>query len=215
MIGFTEEQKERFIIYLTECHSWHKHLSLLHGGQFLIILDKNTGTNYPEKHPLLPFGNTLNDYQKAFGHLTYFWKDFKDFYFKTDGKSENYTEDDLVKKYQSVSKVQLFPYISNDFSEAINFHNADLDKIFQGQEHEESVILSKILLLYNSMNEYWETILNNEERDLVVSDNIENESTKLSQYKSIENQLVSYLNQLKQKEVTKIRMAIEEIKNGF
>jgi hypothetical protein len=210
MTGFKEDQKERFIKHLTNCHSWHKHLSLLNGGQFIILLDERAGINYSSEHPKLPFGNTFEGYQVAFGQLTYFWKNYDEILFRADGESEVYSEAEITLKFKHIYRIQLFPYLSDDFSEVINFHKNDFNKIIRGEDHEESVGLKKIFTLNEKLNEYWQDILTEKERDSIVAEDFSTENSK--RYNSIENEIYKQLKLLKQKEINKISNAIEKIK---
>lgn len=213
MIGYTEEQKERFVIHLTECHSWYKHISLIQGGEFVLVLDKKAGLKYPLNHPKLPFGNSIYGYQKAFGHLTYFWKTNGDQLYFNDYETQPYTKIEIEKKYKFLSNVNLFPYISNDFNEAINYLKSDFENIIQNEKHLETKTLKTIYNLSNSLDFLWQNELNNEERDCIISENININNAVVSKYLSMEKEMFTNLEILKNKEIEKLKMAINKIKN--
>ncbi len=214
MRGYSKEQKERFVLHLTECHSWHKHLSLILGGKFILALDKKAGLNYPLNHPKLPFENSYKGYQKAFGNLTYFWESNNDNLYFNDYETKSFTEIEIEKKYKLISKVVIFPYISNDFFEAINYHKNDFENIIQNEKHLENKRLKTIYTLSNSLELLWQNVLNNEERNSIISENIKIESTAILKYLSIEKEMFTNLEVLKNKEIEKVKMAIKELENG-
>ena len=214
MFAFSELQQERFLIHLADCHSWHKHLSLIKGGNFKITYDVNAGQNYPTQHPILPFENDFEGYQKAFGQLIFFWKNFDDINFHSDWQSSDFTEAELKDKYNLAWDAVLFPYLSADFVEAINFYKSDFEDICNGKEHEEKLKLTHIYHLHCEKENYWQTILTDEERELVVLDTKLNLSTNIQSYLDIEIELTILLRELRQKEINKVRDAIIKLRKN-
>jgi len=199
-------------MHLADCHSWHKHLPLINGGQFIITSDVNAGRNYPTKHPNLPFGINCEGYQEAFGKLMFFWKSFGEPIFQSDGLCNGLSETELNDKYNLTSNIILFPYLSSDFIEAIHYHKTNLEAISNEMEHEEKQKLTYIYNLHCIKENYLQTKLTDEERELVVLDSKLNLSKNMRKYFDVETELLILLEELRQKEIEKIRKAIDKLR---
>ncbi len=209
MIPFTEEQKERFVVHLTTCHSWHKHLPLVNGGQFIFTTDRDSGLGYPTQHPKLPFGNNMSEYQKAFGQLIYYWKTEKEQFFQTDGQLPQITLADIELRYHSFSSVNLFPYLSYDFEESISFHREDINKL-EILGHEQKDILQSIHNKKVELDSIWQDLLTEDERNTI--DNKTNFNTNnINTYISLERKMNEQLKSLREFEINKIRTALNKI----
>lgn len=209
MQSFTEEQKSRFADYIADSHSWHKHLSLLNGGQFIITLDENSGSGYPTMHPKLPFGNTMAGYQEAFGKLVFFWKTYDEVYFQTDGPISNLTFEEIRLKYPVFKQLTLFPYISADFCEAINFHRGDFEKLTT-THHQQKDLLRSVYESQARLDFLWQHVLTENERES-ISDEKAFTSENSETYLTIESKMAEHVQQLRQFELDKIKNTLDEI----
>ena len=142
MQPFSQEQAERFVDHLAECHSWYKHIPLLDGSEFIIVVDPDAGRNYSEVHPRLPFGNTKEGYQKAFGLLNYY--SGYDNEYSSDCNDSMETAGDEVFSFEEIAgrfplyqRIRLFPYVGGAFTDVFSCWSDALDKIVQGHEHEK------------------------------------------------------------------------------
>jgi len=71
----TSEQTIAFTRHVATAHSWYKHLSLLHGGDFVIFLAPDAGDGFPPEHPRMHHTwTTTAQYRTRFGHLDYLWR---------------------------------------------------------------------------------------------------------------------------------------------
>ena len=201
IIPFTPEQKERFIEHLSGCHSWHKHLPLLTGGKFILFLDEQAGSDYPSQHPALPFGNSPEDYRKAFGLLTYCWKTEPGIHYHRDDSGEIDPDNGV--------QIQLFPYLSGYFLEAMQFHQSDLEQIIREKTHEGVERLSRIILLEQKQRKYWNEILTDEEREGYSKEIVNTIHGK--EYEAIELELVHELELIQLQEKEKISNAIDKL----
>lgn len=209
-MDFTSEQKERFINHLADCHSWYKHLSLIDGGLFIITVDKDSGENYPSLHPKLPFGNSREAYREAFGNLTYLWKLPDDMYFYSDDRDHNYLQE-YIESIEMKSTFKLYPYVSVDFIESIDFHEPDFIDIIKNMNHEESEVLGNIFNQYREYNDYWSNILTEEEQELIFSDESVRYNSRIRKYLSMEQRISVLVERLREKEILKISNAIDRI----
>lgn len=165
MNDFTPEQAERFIKHVAECHSWYKHLSLLHGGEFIIVAAPEAGRNFPSEHPRLPFGNTKKGYQKAFGLLGYYYScsPGEPFFCEWGSPSlyevsPSYTREEVFQIHPQHRSIRLFPYVSCEFGEAITYdcHKDDIEQILHGYEHEKREILISLYKKVTESNAIWQ-----------------------------------------------------------
>ncbi|MGV3610623.1 MAG: hypothetical protein ACO1N0_06730 [Fluviicola sp.] len=209
MIPFTPEQKERFIEHLCNCHSWYKHLSLIKGGEFILFLDEEAGLDYPSHHPVLPFGNSQAGYRKAFGFLTYCWKTEEEIYYHRDDGKKIYTQAESTSELNDAVRIQLFPYLSDEFLEAIPFHESDFEQIILEKTHEGYECLSRIFLLKEKQTKYWREVLTEEEQDAYFEGMIETVPAK--EYESLETELVHELELIQLQEKEKISYAIDQL----
>jgi hypothetical protein len=104
-------QHRAFVEHLAGAHRWYKHLPLLTGGTFVVFLAPDAGRKYPAQHPGLPFGNTVEGYRRAFGHLDYMWS--------VDGgpfaRDSNPTPE-LLESLIAYCSFALYPYVSEEFN---------------------------------------------------------------------------------------------------
>ena len=70
------EQQQRFVNHLRFVHSWYRHIPLFEPVTFVVFLAPQAGRWYASEHPRLPFGNSMEEYQQAFGLLDYMWKSY-------------------------------------------------------------------------------------------------------------------------------------------
>jgi hypothetical protein len=106
----TIEQQKRFSKHLQNVHSWYKHLPLLTGGTFIIFLAPDSGTNYPFLHPSLPFGNSIERYRQAFGHLDYMWRINSEAFFR-DGASPAKLSQEFVDRFSFIMNCAFTQYL--------------------------------------------------------------------------------------------------------
>jgi hypothetical protein len=128
----TLDQQRCFVKYMSNAHSWYKHLPLLTGGRFVVFLARDAGEDYPLLHPTLPYGNDTAGYRRAFGHL--------DYMYALDGKCfirdmptvllpENY-----IKEYSFV----VYPYVKDTYYEPSWFHHHEaISQLRLGAGHPE------------------------------------------------------------------------------
>lgn len=203
------EPYKMFAAHLVQCHSWYKHLSLEDGGHFIIVVDPNAGAHYAAEHPRLPFGNSPDGYKKAFGQLAYFWKNFDEAVYQSDTSSGVYTEEDITGEFLEFIKIRLYPYMSDAFSEAINFNKHDFDRIVQGQPHEAAAELIKLYNLHAEMDSLWQKTLTEEERAWIANERSGKQPTlNMKRYAYCEAEFAQLLMQLHAQEVQKIEKAI-------
>jgi hypothetical protein len=205
---FTDEQGNRFIEHLTECHSWYKHLPLIEGGEFIIFLDNNAGKDYPTQHPSLPFGNTEILYKKAFGKLNYYWKK-GDNNFSADGKNDSKTRAEIEKEIDNFEYIRLYPYISGNFFEAIEYeiHQEDCKKIINGLQHEMSNELISLITTTKKLNDIWKR-MSDDEMDLIIKEENKIRNSNVLEYNEIQIEQIKILTILQQREINKITRAV-------
>src|SRR5689334_19721610 len=68
----SDEQVEAFVAHVCDAHSWYKHLSVRHGGEFCFFMAADAGAGYSEERPRLHYGwKTTEEYRRQFGFLDY------------------------------------------------------------------------------------------------------------------------------------------------
>jgi hypothetical protein len=119
-----DRQCRAFIEYVCDAHSWHRHLSLLDGGQVVIFLADDAGAGYSVDKPRLHHGwKTTDEYRDRYGRLDFQWRLRPD---------EPYRRDALAPTIAAMpaQTLTLYPYVSTDINatEAIGYarHQADL-----------------------------------------------------------------------------------------
>ncbi|MGL4942986.1 MAG: hypothetical protein ACRC46_07330 [Thermoguttaceae bacterium] len=217
MSSFSHEQAERFIEHLTKCHSWYKHIPLLEGSEFFIVIDPNAGRNYAEVHPCLPFGNSQEAYQKAFGLLNYYHNCgaddlyFSDCHDSTSRPDEPLQRQDIVRRFPHHQTTRLFPYISWEFSDVLTIWNEGVDKIVQGFEHESKGELIRLRDAILHQNRFWQNEMSDDERQKYDGNKLV--TVNQNQYKLLEDTVSDILNMMRTVEVEKIRRAVEELQD--
>jgi len=172
----TQEQVKRFKEYLLDVHSWYKHISLIEGGTFVIYLEPDLDREYPTRHPKLPFGNTKEGYQKAFGHLHYqyrindFW--YQDFKNKIiNGKRIECDLTKIPKAYKNNWSFKLYPYCHYNIEESFR----SFDKVFIKIENRTDIPNAELLNQWKKhiviKNNIWNNLLSKKESDFLVSFN--------------------------------------------
>jgi len=82
----TARQRHDFVAYVCRAHSWHKHLSLVDGGTFVVFLADDAGAGYDEAVPRLHHGwKTTEEYRRAYGFLDVQWRTAPDRPERRDG----------------------------------------------------------------------------------------------------------------------------------
>lgn len=129
-------QRAAFVEHVAWAHSWYKHLPLLEGGRFLVVLAPDAGEGYSDAHPRTHYGwKTTEEYRQRFGHLDYLWQ-IDDQPWSRDAGRELDPPPELVAR----SGLVLFPYCSSDPS-AIDvlceLESDAFDALRAGQPHPE------------------------------------------------------------------------------
>ncbi len=140
------EQIQRFKEHVVNVHSWYKHLPLLEGGKFVVYLEADLDREYPTQHPKLPFGNTKEGYEKAFGHLCYMYcvNDF--WYLPYNSKIVNGKRIEIEKpifspKQMEICGFTLFPFCHEEFEVGYSKHKEAIEKVAAGYPHPEAELL--------------------------------------------------------------------------
>ena len=126
-------QHREFVAHLKDAHSWYKHLRLINGGIFVVFLNPHAGEGYPDRHPSLPSGNTVEGYRQAFGYLDYMYS-IDGGSFDRDGgvdKPDLELPTELLEQFSFI----LYPYVSSEFDWCV--HESDLISLRSGAFHPE------------------------------------------------------------------------------
>jgi hypothetical protein len=129
----TLEQCQEFVAHVCWAHSWYKHLSLLRGAEFVVLLDAEAGAGFTEDKPRYHYSwRTTEEYRRRFGFLNFQWRDSPDAsWYREGGGSPARLPEELLRR----CSFTLFPYVSSDFNalEAISygFHQDDLAVVRQ------------------------------------------------------------------------------------
>lgn len=234
MKAFSEEQADRFIEHLTCCHSWYKHISLLTGSEFIIVVDPDAGRNYSELHPKLPFGNTKEGYQRAFGFLNYYCgandqysSDCQDS-LETAG-DEVFSFEEITQRYPLHQVIHLFPYVGWEFTDVFFCWSDALDRIVQGYEHENGADLIRLGYAILRCERYWQEEISEETRQRVwqldglpdakqlEKDNrlTTHQKKCYKKYYKLFNMVQSIHEKLRGGEVDKIRLAVAKLQTAL
>lgn len=211
MSVFTEEQAERFIEHLICCHSWYKHLPVLTGFEFILVVDPDAGRNY---HRRLLFGDTQEAYQKAFGLLNYYWGDDEGFWSDCKDNIENsineyFTREEICARFPRHVSIRLFPYIAWEFEDMLRgVKENDVDPIAKGYKHENGEALLKLKNAITEVDDFWQT-MSEEEQDECCDDESTGKTTpKQIRYKELNETVTEILGKLREGEIAKIRQAV-------
>ena len=128
----TDSQCHAFIRHLVTVHSWHKHLPLFTGGEFIVFLAPDAGDNYPRQHPRLPTENTPDGYRRAFGYLDYIYRCNPNEPFSRDAPPPL----ELDSEIAAVGKLKLHPYVSHEMYWSV--HENDVARIRDGAYHSDA-----------------------------------------------------------------------------
>lgn len=135
----TPEQYEAFAWHVCTAHSWYKHLSMLHGAEFVVFVspragggnlvarllpeggftleEPETGPRFTEEHPRLHHTwKTTAEYRERFGYLDYAWRDGPDDGWGGDGGNHSDVLPDELRERWSF---RLYPYASPECPEVI------------------------------------------------------------------------------------------------
>ncbi|RDY60954.1 hypothetical protein [Flagellimonas nanhaiensis] len=169
----TQEQINRFTAYLLDIHSWYKHIPLIKGSVFTVYIEPDLNREYPTNHPKLPFGNTKEGYQQAFGHLSYQYYIgqicYQDFRYKfIDGKRVELGVTKIPEAYKLKWSIKLFPYCHIDFEEGISLFEEDIRILQNNGLHPQKDLLLTWYKSISKRNDYWNKKLNDEEREYLV-----------------------------------------------
>jgi hypothetical protein len=184
----TVDKIQRFKEHLVQVHSWYKHLPLSQGATFIIYLEPNLDREYPLKHPALPFGNSKEGYQKAFGHLYYRYRIDGHWYedYSTqlvNGKRKNIPFTPLLTANLSRWSTTLYPYCHQEFEEGISLFEEELQQIIQGQkQHPQAELLIHWYHKRTERENYWNDHLNESDRDFLVSIDDQQDPLKNDQF---------------------------------
>lgn len=108
----TTEQRQAFAAHVCWAHSWYKHLDLMAGGEFVVVLAADAGSGYPPDAPRSHYGwATTDEYRTRFGHLDYLWRLTAGDPFVRDAGPALRLPPDLL-----AARFTLYPYASNDFN---------------------------------------------------------------------------------------------------
>ena len=170
----TQPQIERFTTHVLTVHSWYKQIPLIAGSVFTVYLEPDLDREYPTQHPKLPYGNTKEGYQKAFGHLSYqycmnqyCYQDFCDKIVK--GKRIECEITEIPKAHKAKWSFNLYPYCHEEFEEGISLFEADIQLLENGGMHPQRELLLHWHKFLSQRNTYWENNLNDEDRDFLAS----------------------------------------------
>jgi hypothetical protein len=140
----TDAQRTAFLHHLINAHSWHKHLPLLTGGTFIIML--------------------APDGKEAYGRLDYMWRIEREDLWQRDGAEPLMLTEDV--RYVRID--QLFPYIScgHDYI-GFDICKTDLRLIRAGANHPHSELVIEWSKRLYREEKCWKT-LSDEERSMIV-----------------------------------------------
>lgn len=160
----TIDQHQRFVKHLKDVHSWYKHLPLLTGGVFVVFLAPDAGTDYPTEHPRLPFGNSVEGYRQAFGHLDYMWQ-IETESFHRDGAEPAVLPDEFVQEFSFV----LYPYVAGEFYWSI--HEEAVTELHQGKaQHPAKELILELATVDDQLEQAQQKITYEEWKMLVYED---------------------------------------------
>jgi len=162
----SDDQIERFAVFVSDAYSWYKHLPLLEGGCFIIYLSPHAGAN-----ARLQWRKqwSTKDHLESFGHLDYMFRLRPTYLWRGDGSSPPPRLEDKLK---GLGSVVLYPYVSSEFYWAP--HEVDLKSILEVAPHPHAKRIQFAYEAYKNF-EHLENSLNEEQGDRVsdIVDEIE------------------------------------------
>lgn len=214
----TPAQYEAFAHHLCWAHSWYKHLPLLRGGEFIVLLTPNAGDGFPEEQPHLHYSwKTTQEYRQRFGYLDYMYRigPEEPFYLK-DGDPLSLPAS-LLKR----CGFTLYPFVSTDYNamEAISYgiHQEDLVLLQQGADHPNREQVLQWSQLHGELEDAGATLTKEEWRVALDYDIKENnvlpevQSPNLERYLQINAAYNDVYSSLQKSELTKIRQALHQL----
>lgn len=217
------EQIQRFKEHVVSVHSWYKHLPLMEGGLFVVYLEEDLDREYPTQHPKLPFGNTKEGYEQAFGNLCYmyFIRNYWYLPYNTkivEGKRVEITKPEFSDEYMKLCSFTLYPFCHRGFEEIYNLHKDTLDAIAAGAYHPESDLLLKWRKEYLSIEEANYRYFGLLESKLLWAEEIkgmkieeEDIPERLRPYWASKRRRYDYLTELRKREEKKVEDAIHNL----
>jgi len=218
----TREQKELFANHVLNVHSWYKHLPL-EGSVFTIYLEPDLDREYPSNHPKLPYGNTKEGYQKAFGHLSYQYciKNYcyQDFCNKIiNGKRVAIEKTKIPENYKLQWSFKLFPYCHVEFANVISIFENDIEALENNGYHPQKDLLIKLYKLLARIDDFWFDKLDDEERNFLKTFDYQlevKEKNKLSKRIlsciKMEKEVLEIENKLRSEEQEKVEKTIDRV----
>lgn len=223
----TQEQIVRFKEHILGVHSWYKLIPLIEGSIFTVYMEPDLDREYPTHHPKLPFGNTMEGYQKAFGHLAYQYcinKFYNQDYCNKiiNGKRVEMEITQIPENHRVNWSFKLYPYCHFDFGEAITLFEEDIINLENGIPHPQRELLISWYKFLTQRNVYWYNNLNDKEKAYLLSiDNL----LEVKNKKNIPETIFNYIElkravseiegKLRSIEELKIEMAIERLMTDF
>lgn len=211
----TEDQIKNFVTYITNAHSWYKHLPLQTGSSFVLFFEPDLDRKYPTNRQLFPhFCEDKTDYFKQFGHLSFMWLNDSEWQQDFGPCRKN-----IPTELKKVCSLTLFPYCHYDFENAISLFKLDFQKMQQGYFYPHSDLLLKWREKFNQLNHIWENNLNETERNFLTSHDFPFESEDLIKqvtpninfYSVIELEVIAFEEQLRTFEIQKIKQTINKL----
>jgi len=214
----TPAQYEEFAHHLCWAHSWYKHLPLLRGAEFVVLLAPDAGDGFPDEKPRMHYSwQTTREYRQRFGYL--------DYMYRIDLEHPFYLNDDnpisLPASLVERCSFTLYPFVSTDYNalEAISYddHQEDLELIQQDPGHPNQ----EQILQWNRL--YWEredagVDLTEDEWRIASDYDIEENyvlpevlSPNLERYLQVNAAYNDVYHALQESELTKIRQALHQL----
>lgn len=215
----TQQQIDRFREHLQSAHSWYKRLPLFNGETFAVFLEPDLDRNYPRGKQIFPlFGDTKEEYKRAFGNLFYMYRD-NDAWHQDYGECRNNIPEEFLEKWSFT----LYPYCHYDFEEAITLFEDDFRKIASGVSYTNANLLINWRKRKLKRDNYWQNSLNDKERDDIISVDEPQElfesgklTSPISKYFELEKQareIEDYLRRIEQQKIENaLKLMINDIK---
>ncbi|WP_145453710.1 hypothetical protein [Gimesia panareensis] len=117
-----------------------------------MILSPYAGEEYPTKYPALPYGNTVEGYRKAFGHLDYLYRFESDESFDGDTRHAPELDSEVLEACRFV----VYPFVSQEIYWSV--HKDAVAQIRQGVEHPRAKAILAAYDAESQMNECWQAL---------------------------------------------------------